>query len=80
MDIWFENCAKVKVRPSSHQTYQGYIDHHIKPYIGGIPLGKLTTLDLQRLYKKLLDGGRVERVESEKQLKVLRTKTIRNIN
>lgn len=80
MDVWFENCAKVKVRPSSHQTYRGYIDHHIKPYIGGIPLGKLTTLDLQRLYKKLLSGGRVERIESEKQLKGLSPKTVRNIN
>ena len=25
MDVWFENYAKVKVRPSSHQTYRGYI-------------------------------------------------------
>ena len=23
MDVWFENYAKVKVRPSSHQTYRG---------------------------------------------------------
>lgn len=80
MDVWFENCAKVKVRPSSHQTYRGYIDHHIKPYIGDIPLGKLTTLDLQQLYKKLLNGGRVERIEAEKQPKGLSPKTVRNIN
>lgn len=80
MDIWFENCAKIKVRPSSHQTYHGYIDHHIKPYIGDIPLGRLTTLDLQRLYKKLLSDGRVERIESKKQPKGLSPKTIRNIN
>lgn len=80
MDIWFENCAKVKVRPSSHQTYRGYIDHHIKPYIGDLPLGKLTTLDLQRLYKKLLGDGRVERTESKKQPKGLSPKTVRNIN
>ena len=80
MDVWFENCAKIKVRPSSHQTYRGYIDHHIKPYIGDIPLGKFTTLDLQRLYKKLLGDGRVERTESEKQPKGLSPKTVRNIN
>lgn len=80
MDVWFENCAKVKVRPSSHQTYRGYIDHHIKPYIGDIPLGKLTTLDLQQLYKKLLSSGRVERTESKKQPKDLSPKTVRNIN
>ena len=28
MDEWFENYAKIKVRPSSHQTYRGYIDKH----------------------------------------------------
>ncbi len=38
------------------------------------------TLDLQRLYKKLLSGGRVERIESEKQPKGLSPKTVRNIN
>ena len=80
MDVWFENYAKIKVRPSSHQTYRGYIDHHIKPYVGDIPLNKLTTLDLQQLYKKLLSGGRVERTESEKQPKGLSPKTVRNIN
>lgn len=80
MNVWFENCAKVKVRPSSHQTYRGYIDHHIKPYIGDIPLAKLTSLDLQQLYKKLLGSGRVERIESEKQPKGLSPKTVRNIN
>ena len=50
MEVWFTNYAAVKVRPSSHQTYRGYIDHHIKPYIGDIPLTKLTTLDLQKMY------------------------------
>ena len=65
MDTWFENVAKVKVRPSSHQTYKGYIDNHIKPSIGNIPLEKLTTMDLQKFYRKLLTKGRVERIESK---------------
>lgn len=43
MDVWFENHAKIKVRPSSHATYKGYIENHIKPYIGSILLDKLTT-------------------------------------
>ena len=80
MDVWFENCAKIKVRPSSHKTYRGYIDNHIKPSIGKIPLGKLSSLDLQKLYKRLLIGGRVERIESQKQPKGLSAKTVRNIN
>ena len=23
MDVWFEHCAKIKVRPSSYKTYRG---------------------------------------------------------
>ena len=80
MDVWFENCAKIKGRPSSHQTYRGYIDNHIKPNIGDVPLNKLSSLHLQKLYKKLLAGGRVERVESKGQPKGLSAKTVRNIN
>lgn len=80
MDMWSENCAKVKVRPSSHQTYRGYIDNHIKPGIGSIPLSQLSSLDLQKFYKKLLSGGRVERIESRKQPKGLSAKTVRNMN
>ena len=80
MDIWFENYAKVKVRPSSHQTYRGYIDNHIKPNIGKIPLGELTSLDLQKFYRKLLSSGRVERIESKKQSKGLSPKTVRNLH
>ncbi len=80
MDAWFENVAKIKVRPSSHQTYRGYIDNHIKPNIGNIPLEKLTTMELQKLYRKLLTSGRVERIEAEHQSKGLSAKTVRNIN
>ncbi len=79
MEEWFENVCKLKVRPSSHQTYRGYIDHHITPYIGKMPIEKLSTMDLQKLCKKLMDKGRVERIESEKQPKGLSAKTVRNI-
>lgn len=80
MDVWFEHYAKVKVRPSSHQTYRGYIENHIKPNIGTIPLEKLTTLDLQKLYKELLTRGRVDRVEAKGQPKGLSAKTVRNLH
>ena len=80
MEEWFENVAKLKVRPSSHQTYRGYIDHHIAPNIGKIPLEKLSTMDLQKLYRKLMNKGRVERIEAKDQPKGLSAKTVRNIN
>ncbi len=80
MDVWFENYAQLKVRPSSHQTYKGYIKNHIKPHIGDIPIEKLTSLELQKFYRKLLTEGRVPRIESEKHPKGLSVKTVRNIN
>ena len=80
MDEWFENYAKIKVRPSSHQTYQGYIDNHIKPNIGKIPLEKLTSLELQKLYKKLLTKDWVDRLEAKGQPKGHSAKTVRNIH
>ena len=80
MEVWFEDYAKIKVRPSSHQTYRGYIDNHINPNIGDIPLEKLTSLELQKLYKKLLTKGRVDRLEAKGQPKGLSAKTVRNIH
>ena len=80
MEVRFEHYAKVKVRPSSHQTYCGYIDNHIKPNIGKIPLEKLTSLELQKFYKKLLEKGRVDRLESKHQAKGLSPKTVRNLH
>lgn len=80
MEEWFENVCKIKVRPSSHQTYRGYIDNHITPNIGKIPLEKLSTMDLQKLYRRLMSNGRVERIEAEHQPKGLSAKTVRNIN
>ena len=78
--LWYENYAKVKVRPSSHQTYLGYIKNHIQPHIGNLPLKKLSSLELQKLYTLLLKRGRVDRVESKRQPKGLSAKTIRNIH
>ena len=69
LEVWMENYAKIKLRPSTFKTSQGFLKNHIKPQIGGIPLADLTSLDLQRFYKHLLDGGRVDRVEAKKKPK-----------
>ena len=80
LDAWMENYAKLQVRASSYKTYQGFISNHIRPALGDIPLEKLTAMDLQRLYKHLLDSGRVECTESRNKPKGLSVKTVRNIN
>lgn len=80
LELWLEDYAKLKVRPSTHKTYQGFIKHHVTPNIGSIPLLKLTTMDLQKMYKKLLESGRVDRTEAKDKPKGLSTKTVRNIH
>ena len=80
LEAWMENYAKVKLRPSTFKTSQDFLKNHIKPQIGGIPLADLTSLDLQRFYKHLLDGGRVDRIEAKKKPKGLAPKTVRNIH
>ena len=80
LDIRMENYAKLQVRASSYKTYQGFISNHIKPNLGDLPLDKLTAMDLQRLYKHLLENGRVECIESRNKSKGLSIKTVRNIN
>ena len=80
LEVWMENYAKIKLRPSTFKTSQGFLKNHIKPQIGGIPLADLTFLDLQRFYKHLLDGGRVDRIEAKKKPKGLAPKTVRNIH
>ena len=80
LEVWYENYAKIKMRPSTYLTYHGYIENHIKPQLGGIPLAELTSLDLQQFYKHLLDGGRVDRIEAKKKPEGLAPKTVRNIH
>ena len=80
LEVWMENYAKIKLRPSTYKTSQGFLKNHIKPQLGKIPLNDLTTLNLQQFYKKLLAEGRVERIESQKQPKGLSTKTVRYIH
>ena len=80
LEVWMENYAKIKLRPSTFKTSQGFLKNHIKPQIGSIPLAELTSLDLQKFYKHLLEGGRVDRIEARKKPKGLAPKTVRNIH
>ena len=38
-----ENYARVKLRPSTYKTSQGFLKNHIKPQIGSIPLAELAS-------------------------------------
>ena len=58
LDLWYENCSKPVVRPSTQRIYESYIRLYIRPRLGRIPLNKLTANDLQQLFTWMkTDGG-----------------------
>ena len=58
---WYEVYAEPRIRPNTKLYYKNYIENHIVPGIGNIPLDKLTTIQIQRFYNNLQKSGRVQR-------------------
>ena len=56
---WYELYAKPNVRAATANRYELMIERYTIPRIGSIKLKKLTTRHLQKLYKELLDSGRI---------------------
>ena len=56
---WYELYAKPNVRTATANRYQLIIEQYTVPRIGSIKLKKLTTRHLQKLYKELLESGRI---------------------
>ena len=80
LDTWLEHYAKPVMRATTYNNYETLIRLHIKPYIGEVKLNKLTTLQIQKLYNKLLSDGRFDRPEAKDPPKGLSSKTVRNIH
>ncbi len=58
---WYEVYAEPRIRPNTKSYYTNYIENHIIPGIGSVPLEKLTTIQIQRFYNNLQKAGRVQR-------------------
>lgn len=56
---WYELYAKPNVRTATANRYKLIIEQYTVPRIGNIKLKKLTTQHLQKLYKELLESGRI---------------------
>ena len=56
---WYDLYAKPNVRTATANRYELMIETYTIPRIGDIKLGKLTSHDLQKLYKELMENGRV---------------------
>ena len=58
INYWYENHAKPTLRPTTQESYRRWIEVHIIPAIGRIPLNKLTQADCQKFLNALKSDGR----------------------
>ena len=59
--LWYEVYAEPRLREKTKHYYLNYIDNHIVPELGGTPLEKLTTIQIQKFYNDLQKSGRIQR-------------------
>lgn len=59
--LWFETYSKPNIRYNTAKGYEGIIEHHIIPAIGGIKLKQLSSIHIQRMYNDLKENGRMPR-------------------
>ena len=57
LDIWLEECAEPSLRPSTLKGYRRYVEKKLKPRLGQKQICKITTADVQKLYRKLQKEG-----------------------
>ena len=75
---WYELYAKPSVRTATANRYQLIIEQYTVPRIGSIKLKRQTTRHLQKLYKELLESGRIH--VGKKQGKGLSTTTVHSVH
>ncbi len=63
MDFWYQQYAKIILKPTTRSEYESLIYKHIIPEIGDIELNKLTQNDLQQFYSRLKTNGRQIRTD-----------------
>ena len=74
---WYDLYTKPNIRTTTQVYYSNFIEHHLIPRIGEIPLDKLTGLRLQKLYQELRTDGKVRQNKNNPGLS---PKTIRGIH
>lgn len=57
LEEWVEVHGKANLRPSTFAGYKCHIKNHIVPYIGNVPLKKLTPAMIDNMLKQLADKG-----------------------
>lgn len=74
LEFWYENYSAGTTKTSTRVNDESIIQRHLNPYIGKIKLQELKGLQIQMMYKKMLESGRVDGRGG------LNPKTIKNIH
>ena len=63
LEDWLEDWLKEYVEPTVRKTtlssYRQLLEDYVRPTLGEVPLLKLTTAQIRKLYRDLLDHGRI---------------------
>ena len=78
LDCWLAEYKEGTIRPGTLEGYRNYIENYIKPQLGGKQVSLITTQDVQRMYRRLKNGGRVR--EDAEGSKRLSDSTVRHIH
>ena len=77
--LWYELYAKPNIRPTTADSYRLGIEKHVIPRIGDIKLNKLTSREIQKMYKDLQENGRLRKSQKSKK-PGLSSSTVRGIH
>ena len=77
--LWYELYAKPNIRSTTADSYRLGIEKHVIPRIGDIKLNKLTSREIQKMYKDLQENGRLRKSQKSKQ-PGLSNSTVRGIH
>ncbi len=75
---WFEVYSRPNLREATQDQYTNFLEKHLIPNIGDIPLEQLTSLRVQKMYQNLRTNGCV--AQNKRAGTGLSQKTVRNIH
>jgi integrase len=58
LDQWLESYARSNTSPKTYERYRDLIRGHVGPALGGLPLTKVTPIQIQSFYSEALKSGR----------------------
>ena len=60
LDRWLTDYKENTVRPGTLAGYRSCIENYIKPQLGGTQVSLVTSQDVQKLYRRLKENGRIK--------------------